>query len=122
MEARSCNFRTDSYIFRKRKFMDAHMSNLPPNFPQMEYYQCQITAQNQSKVARKVALHGKNCTVAENSKVAQKLCSATRNFLVGPRTMFMDLWFCYHGKSSCNECRTSSQLVQYIHHCHFLLY
>jgi len=75
MEARSCNFRIVSYIFRKGKIM-------PPNFPKMEDYQCQNSWKS-SKVARKLHSIAKIVRLRKNVKVAQLLRSATSQFSGG---------------------------------------
>ena len=61
MEARSCNFRTDSYKFRKGKITGAQRSNLPPNSP---------PPQKGILLAPK---YGKNCAVARQCESCAKV-------------------------------------------------
>jgi len=82
MEARSCNFRTDSYIFRKGKTMGNRRSNLPQNFTKMEDYQRQNSPKS-AEVVQKLRSIAKIARLRKNMKVAQKLCSATSQFSGG---------------------------------------
>jgi len=63
MEARSCNFQTDSYKFRKGKITGAQRSNLSPDFPKMEDYYFFIrakTARNLRKLRESCAPQHRN--------------------------------------------------------------
>jgi len=81
-KTKSCNFRTNSYKFRKGKIMGARRFQFAPYFPIIEDHQRQ-NSPKWAKVARKLRSMAKIAQLHKYTKVEQKLRSTTSQFSGG---------------------------------------